>query len=146
MSSSSAAVINASSIVAAPSLSGSGVLAGGVDFALPGNGGPHCRDHVPWEQRQLEFMLAALASLSSFLLSRPFDNRRRRGDTDRRKEEGEDKAKGYGPAPWHSMAFLLTFTFVYGIEVRRGERCCQEGESSKSPCYYRLATSSPRVR
>lgn len=91
------------------------ILAGGVDFELAGNGGPDCRDHVPISLRALEVAVSMVIFALSLLLGQKFDQGRRR---DSSTEQGPSLQPSRARLPpWHSLAFLVVFSVVYGVEV-----------------------------
>jgi hypothetical protein len=69
-----------------PDFSVMDLLVGGVDYAMPGNGGPECRDHVTRQQRVVEVAIAIGLSSAALILSWMFDKRRNSSSVDTGKD------------------------------------------------------------
>lgn len=88
------------------------ILMGGVDFDLEGNGGPDCRDHVSFSLRGLEVTVSMVIFALSLVLGQKFDQ----GKSSSQQGPTSPPPRHRLP-PWHSLAFLVIFSIVYGVEV-----------------------------
>ena len=85
-------------------------LVGGVDHALPGNGGEDCAYHVTMSWRTAELAAAMAAVLVAILLSRRLKGGRQKGAS-----ELEKRPREYQDSRLHTFLLLFT-TFVYGLQ------------------------------
>ncbi len=93
------------------------VLTDGIDYSLPGNGGPECRDHVAMEHRLAETAFALALFVVSVAVGLRFDSRTAKEKAEARERMKREASQAPPRPPLHSVVYLLVFTIVMGVEL-----------------------------
>ena len=89
-------------------------LGGGIDYSLPGNGGPDCRDHVSFQHRMWETGAALGLAFLAILLSNRSSKQQARGE---RRGSSASRTQPPPPPSTSRRLLLVILTFTYGLEV-----------------------------